>query len=184
MSDYADLRAEQARREWLAEKAERDAPERTPLAERMAVALEHEATYGVATLKQALDRIARYEYRSEPDAPEQTPRWIGVPEEKYEELKAKVTALEQERDELDAHLMETLDQLDDCRLGLIDCLKSRSFELRQTEAEVERLRATIREKDEALEVAASVLVSVGRPEASRMCRDAALYERGNDEPAV
>jgi chromosome segregation ATPase len=79
------------------------------------------------------------------DAPEWTPRWIGVPEEKYEELKAKVAALERERDELDAHLMETLDQLDDCKLGLIDCLKSRSFELRQAEAEVERLRTEIRE---------------------------------------
>jgi len=49
-------------------------------------------------------------------------------------------ALEQERDELDAHLMETLDQLDNCKLGYIDCLKSRSFELRRLEQEVERLR--------------------------------------------
>jgi hypothetical protein len=46
---------------------------------------------------------------------------------------------------------------------------------------IERLRAAILEKDEALDVAASVLASTGRPEAARMCRDAALHEGGNDE---
>ena len=56
-----------------------------------------------------------------------------------------VAALEQERDELEAYLMETLSQLDDCKLGYIDCLKSRSFELRRLEQEVERLRAAIRD---------------------------------------
>ena len=60
-------------------------------------------------------------------------------------LEAAIRRLEQERDELDAHLMETLDQLDNCRLGLIDCRKSRSFELRRLEQEVERLRAAVRE---------------------------------------
>jgi hypothetical protein len=34
------------------------------------------------------------------DAPEWTPRWIGVPEEKYEELKAEVAALKQENENL------------------------------------------------------------------------------------
>ena len=76
-------------------------------------------------------------------APERTPLSTDVLpfKRRIKELEREVAALEQERDELDAHLMETLNQLDDCELGLIDCLKSRSFELRQAEVEVERLRA-------------------------------------------
>jgi len=52
----------------------------------------------------------------------------------------EIAALEAERDELEAYLMDTLNQLDDCKLGYIDCLKSRSFELRRLEAERDRLR--------------------------------------------
>ena len=55
-------------------------------------------------------------------------------------LVQKCVALEAERDELEAYLMDTLNQLDDCKLGYIDCLKSRSFELRRLEAERDRLR--------------------------------------------
>jgi len=53
-----------------------------------------------------------------------------------DDLASKVAALEQERDELEAYLMDTLNQLDDSRLSYIDCLKSRSFELRRLEQEL------------------------------------------------
>jgi hypothetical protein len=81
--------------------------------------------------------------------------------------------------------METLDQLDDCKLGLIDCLKSRSFELRQTEAEVERLRATIREIYRII-YAAKIDGTISRGNMSILVKQcgAALHEGGNDDPAV
>jgi hypothetical protein len=81
-------------------------------------------------------------------------------------LEAEVERLEQER----IRLAQNCDRMVDMA--------------HQKTREVERLRAAILEKDEALDVAASVLASTGRPDAARMCRDAALYEGGNDEPAV
>ena len=43
----------------------------------------------------------------------------------------RIAALEAERDELEAYLMEALNQLDDFKLALVDCLKSRRHQLRE-----------------------------------------------------
>jgi hypothetical protein len=79
------------------------------------------------------------------DDAEQSIRWEDGPEWMGETAYVRAdlyAALEAERDELEAYLMDTLDQLDTCKLGYIDCLKSRSFELRRLEAERDELRAS------------------------------------------
>jgi hypothetical protein len=98
-------------------------------------------------------------------------------------LEAAIRRLEQERDELDAHLMETLDQLDNCRLGLIDCRKSRSFELRRLEQEVERLRSMVCAQHEIkfTYYGGCKCDDCKAHRALTKPEPAALHERGNDE---
>jgi len=132
-----------AERSWCGKCMRADAPERTPLSDPMEPyygrdphVLCRELASRVATLLELVDeqdeRIAALEQETIPFLKQQL---VDVSEQKLALLEEKI-ALEQERDELEAYLMETLDQLDDCKLGYIDCLKSRSFELRRLEQEL------------------------------------------------